>query len=316
MNTVTINVMLTSGAAVLAVLSGPVRANPTRDPSECTVTILRAPDDVRAEIDKWVGGEHQCKTSLELRVVPTQGGYYLFARDDFGREHERVVPDAQTAGVLVASWVADDSFILAVPLEAPAPAVALAPIATHAPGESPAIAAASYAPPHRASGRWLAIAGVVENYSSVGSREIGGARIDVDLAARGRWSLGAAFSVRAVSRPDHVIDQAWDAIGMATLARNYTSDAWRIRLHAGLGMFVSRGKGYEFRAGMDTWPTGTAASPAIELGGLLAHTLPFHWEIAAGVVATMTDRVYRLETGDEGTTEVGSVLYGGFRRPL
>src|SRR5687767_12649169 len=94
-----------------------VLARPTVDPGECIVTVIRAPSEVRAEIDKWVGAEQACKTTLEVRVLATDGGYYLWARDSFGREHERIVPDAQTAGVLVASWVADDSYVVAIPID-------------------------------------------------------------------------------------------------------------------------------------------------------------------------------------------------------
>src|SRR5215211_2546137 len=75
----------------------------------CQVTFARAPDDVRKVIETWVHAEPRCVTTLELRVIPTDGGLYLMARDGNGRTHERLVPDAQSAGVLVASWIADDS---------------------------------------------------------------------------------------------------------------------------------------------------------------------------------------------------------------
>jgi hypothetical protein len=81
----------------------------SRDPGPCEVTIVRAPDDVRREIENWVAREPACRIALDVRVIPTEGGLYLMARDSTGRLRERLVPDAQAAGVLVASWVADDA---------------------------------------------------------------------------------------------------------------------------------------------------------------------------------------------------------------
>src|SRR5690606_15193316 len=74
----------------------------------CQVTIARAPDDVREVVEAWVRSEPQCSKALEVRIVPTEGGLYLLAQDEQGRIRDRVVPDAETAGVLVASWIADD----------------------------------------------------------------------------------------------------------------------------------------------------------------------------------------------------------------
>ncbi|MGE0550581.1 MAG: hypothetical protein AB7O24_03245 [Kofleriaceae bacterium] len=68
-------------------------AQPDAPATPCSVTIARAPDDVRAVIEAWVSNEPHCGPSLELRVVPTDDGYYLFARTGEGRIYERVVPD-------------------------------------------------------------------------------------------------------------------------------------------------------------------------------------------------------------------------------
>ncbi|HUS26877.1 MAG TPA: hypothetical protein VMZ53_00155 [Kofleriaceae bacterium] len=76
------------------------------DASPCSVNIARAPDGVRDVVAKWVLAEHDCGPALEVRIVETPDGLYVLARDEAGRTHERVVPDAQTAGVLVASWAA------------------------------------------------------------------------------------------------------------------------------------------------------------------------------------------------------------------
>jgi hypothetical protein len=107
----------------------------------CAVNIVRAPADVRAVVERWVQAEPKCNAKLEIRIVPTEGGLYLLARDDSGRVRERVVPDAQSAGVLVASWVAADSLSAPTPYEVrtPDPASATGPAIAPA-ATDPAIA--------------------------------------------------------------------------------------------------------------------------------------------------------------------------------
>jgi hypothetical protein len=100
--------MRLAGLLVLAV-SAPAAAAP------CSVTISRAPEGVREVVDHWVGAEPHCTAALEVRIVETAGGLYVIARDDRGRLRDRVVPDAQTAGVLIASWAADDTVALWTP---------------------------------------------------------------------------------------------------------------------------------------------------------------------------------------------------------
>ncbi len=60
-------------------------------PGTCQVVVARAPVEVRAEIERWVAAEPHCVRSI-----------------DRGLTRERMVPDASTAGVLVASWMADE----------------------------------------------------------------------------------------------------------------------------------------------------------------------------------------------------------------
>ena len=146
--------------------------------------------------------------ALEVRVIPTDRGLYVLARDDRGRSHERVVPDATSAGVLITSWAADDSVaplpppppvaIAPVPppvAAAPAPIAALprrvataAAVETSEPVGLGARAAAT-SPTH-----WIGLSGVVGIGTST-ERDItseGGARLDVTVGALGRWTLGVA----------------------------------------------------------------------------------------------------------------------------
>ena len=91
-----------AGACFLLALAGTAVAQPVTHPEHepCLVTIAYAPDDVRAEIETWVKAEPRCDRQLEVRVVPTEAGLYLFARDSEGHVRERVVPDARSAAVL------------------------------------------------------------------------------------------------------------------------------------------------------------------------------------------------------------------------
>jgi hypothetical protein len=112
-------------ATLLAATTSVARAQPADPaapisrPSACTVDIVRAPDDVRPVVEGWIGGELRCAVALEVRIVKTDGGLYLLARDDRGRSFERIVPDAESAGALIASWAADDSVASAAPAPAP-----------------------------------------------------------------------------------------------------------------------------------------------------------------------------------------------------
>jgi len=85
----------------------------------CAVNMVRVPDDVRPVIEEWVAAEKRCAVTLSVRVLVVVDGLYVLASDDSGRIHERVVPDALTAAVLIASWAADDSGTPAPALEDP-----------------------------------------------------------------------------------------------------------------------------------------------------------------------------------------------------
>src|SRR5688572_6204068 len=75
----------------------------------CQVDLEHVPADVSEAITSWVSAEPRCAVALSVRVVPTDGGLYVVATDANGGVRERVVPDAETAAVLVASWAADDA---------------------------------------------------------------------------------------------------------------------------------------------------------------------------------------------------------------
>jgi len=99
---------------------------------------------VRAVVDQWVRAEPACRVALEARIIPTDGGFYLVVLDERGQVRERIVPDATSAAVLIASWAADDSILLSAPSGRhlalpPGPVLVPAPSPTRQPPASPVL---------------------------------------------------------------------------------------------------------------------------------------------------------------------------------
>jgi hypothetical protein len=67
----------------------PTTETPTTTDTHCAVTIAHAPDDVREVVESWLRGESRCHGELEVRIVPTEGGLYLFARRPGGGSARR-----------------------------------------------------------------------------------------------------------------------------------------------------------------------------------------------------------------------------------
>lgn len=187
---------------VLLALAGQAAAQPvTRPERDCKVTIALAPADVRTEIEAWVTSEPRCEHELEVRVVPTKAGYYISARDERGRVRERVVPDAQSAAVLVVSWMADDSLgpTFPTPVER-APKVVEIPTTFDDPPAlvtAPSVRRGFRIEHSERARRWFSAGAVGANADRVGVRG------QVDLLAGRSWNLGVAGGWRAGDRgPD------------------------------------------------------------------------------------------------------------------
>jgi hypothetical protein len=220
-------------AASILLASTPALADP------CAVTITRAPEEVRAAIETWVAAEPDCTTTAEVRVVATDGGYYVIAIDGAGRVHERIAPDAQSAAVLVVSWIADDSTATA-PAPAPTPP-APAPEAAAYPGESvtPPSAAPVVAPmvsvkaPAKAIRGWFAAGGTLR----LGRYGAAGIGFEGTQRYRGPWGLalsGELLSNELVPRyPEDPVFTAYATVLSATYLR--TRGAFTLRLGAGVG---------------------------------------------------------------------------------
>jgi hypothetical protein len=222
----------------------------TRPARACELTITRAPEAVRATIEAWVRAEPHCGTSLELRVVPTDGGFYLLAREGNGRIRERIVPDAQSAGVLVASWMADDgpspgAAAYDAPAEAPPPAHAAeapppdpapAPPSTVAvvrPAPSVGVAVAVASGERSRKGRAISFGGFL-NAPEIGVRGV------LDLARRGGWTIGVGLTLNlgpAEGGDTHVagIESRGQRV-VAQIGRSLTRGKWSLRVDGGLGV--------------------------------------------------------------------------------
>jgi hypothetical protein len=188
----------TIAISAIVAFSVPARAEPDH---ACAVRVVRAPAEIRAEIERWLAGESSCNVALEVRVVPTEGGYYLLARDVHGRVRERVVPDGASAGVLVASWASDDQ----LGPDDPAPNIARPPELDGDDDDTPvSVAPSVISPPSLAiaarsapsfvpttTSKWLRV-DVLDNIAGIAGT---GFRADVDVWQRHGWSAGLAASI-------------------------------------------------------------------------------------------------------------------------
>lgn len=281
-------------------------ADPSAEPQRCEVSIARAPADVREAIETWVRAEERC-TALEIRVVPTQGGYYLFARDSRGRVRERIVPDAQSAGVLVASWAADDGG----PVGEPAPEAAIievvppAQITISAPGAVPAVIADRIVPRRaEAATRWLTVGGSLRVQDGGG----GGVRADLDVFARGPWTFGISgagsrsFS-EILSSDGFGTLEAEDVRGLVTVARTSRWDAWELRVGAGLGVVRTTATGYNNAAYPITY-TASGVSPTVEGAILLSRRFSERMALGVGPIATYYHQNFDALTFQDTTQEM------------
>ncbi len=277
----------------------------------CGVTILRAPERVREEVEASVRAEPRCTTSLELRVVPTDGGLYLMSRDDQGRVRERVVPDAQSVAVLVASWISDDAAPPVAPSAVPATAqvaAALPAAAVQPPvAASPPAVAVSPGPPGLASPappfaplaievtrltmttsapsggtlweparRWLTMGGVHD----VAGHADAGLRIDLDVIGRSWWAMGVSVSVLDGSA-ENVLQSTTTA--QLFWAATVTHARWQIRLQLGVGASLARITEANYYYEPDhSHHFGAIAESSL----LLGRELGDHWALAAGPVAS------------------------------
>jgi hypothetical protein len=279
----------------------PASAQPITEPRACQVTIARAPEDVRQIVEAWVRSEAQCSVALEVRIVPTEGGLYLLAQDQDGRIRERIVPDPQTAGVLVASWIADDNAPVAPPVLAPvtAPTERPAPIdpteSLSPPGLAP-VAISGAAPARRS--KWLT-AGALFPMSESASL---GLRVEADLMRRGRWTFGAAGSLATsetgvIAYPSNGNLSMNDSKLVAYVARAWWSGKWRLRPAMGAGVVHSTGDLAMYGSGQYFTLSGTFVTA--EGSVALSRDIGKRWAAYVAPVATVVSQRYEVMTPTE-----------------
>jgi hypothetical protein len=232
------------GSIATAVMAGAARAG-TGDACEVTV---RASDEIRAIVEMWVQTEPRCGAALEVTIVPAEGGLVLTADDARGGRRVRLVPDAQTAGVLIASWAADDRLV--APIEV-APAV-------------------SEVAPHRRA----LVTGIV-------GRALG-ARGEVDVLGH-RFTLGLAVAGETGTVRGYGEQRTLQLIEYVGFGHAWTR--WQLRAQLGAGVQVTdlqlRGEtGEVFASGVDTLLlTEASVTLSRDLGG--------GWAVTAGALVSV-----------------------------
>lgn len=315
-------------AAVL-VAATPAVAQPVTEPKACQVTIARAPDDVRAVVEAWVTSEAQCSVALEVRIVPTDGGLYLLAQDEHGGVRERIVPDAQTAGVLVASWIADDN-APALPPPAPPPIAEPAPVAApeplyesiSPPGLAPiAIAAhAPSAPSAPRNSKWITAGGLLPMADGAGM----GLRIEADVLRRGRFLFGAALSAAGselslASSSGGAYLETEDYKVMAYAARPWQRGRWQLRPALGIGAIHSEGYAYD---GESMFYETEGTFPTVEASFMVSRELGKSWAAYTGPLATVVVQEFTAWNPFEqypmtvNRSNLDFVMFAGVRRRL
>jgi hypothetical protein len=291
--------------AALVAMVAPAAADPQ---PRCEVRFVRAPDDVRHVIETWLDAEPRCTSTIELRVISTEHGYYLLAQRPDGRIHERLVPDAQSAGVLVASWVADD-WVAPKGVSAPRPAAAPIAAPPHMrPSETPAVTAISAPRPRRDGSRWLSLATM---WADDEGRD-GGLRAELDLITRGSWTLGASLAWAETT-----------SIGGSTRNNDYWSTAygaytmsygrWDIRLGSALGVVYSD---VNDMTGSIS-PHATGVGVVFEAHALATCRIGDRWGITAGLLASWLYQSLTPDTEPSRTREDAHMMFvAGLRRRI
>ncbi|MEO8843744.1 MAG: hypothetical protein ABI591_29945 [Kofleriaceae bacterium] len=300
-----------------------VAATPALSHAEptCAVSIVRAPDDVRAAVESWLAKE-TCTTPLTVRIIETEGGYYIYAVDDHGRVEERIVPDAQSAGVLIASWTADDG--IAKPEPPPQPIIALArpavseePIPPVAP--TPTLTLVDHPSPKLVhstdSNHWLTLAA-----GAGGSNRGAGARVELELMRAGSFTavvhLAYGNSQMAAGDGVTIYNANFDDL-TAMVGLHYTwrfAPAWHVRAGFAVGVMATQ-------MTLDASGVSSAmqTSTAVSEGSLMVgYTLADRWEVEIGPVATLANEHWHLADQMETLVRApGSVtMFAGVRRAL
>ena len=246
-------------AIAIVLVATPALAQPGQDappadahdaaPCQATVTLSRAPDDVRAVVDTWVHSEPSCSHALDVSVDAVDDGYVVNARDSSGRLRVRIVPDSQTLAVLIASWSADDR----LDPQGPLAVAAEPPRAPQTTSEADALA-----------GPRLQVAAVMG--------EATGARVELDLFGH-RIPVGIAGSAAWTAQGSQRWLQALAYLGVA-----FQWQRWQLRAQLGAGVQQTHSD-----LGLDN---PTVIDPIIESSLTVSWAMAARWRLTGGVVIT------------------------------
>jgi len=315
-------------ALAIVAAAAPAAADP------CDVRIKHAPDDVRAVVTQWLLDEPECGAALEVRIVPTDGGLYVFARDANGRVRERTVPDAQSAGVLIASWAAADASV-----SKPAMDVTL----SYVPSQPTMNVELSYvrAPPAAVEAfntpgtqrdvgvnRSLASRARGEKTFALhvfGNQNTFGMRGEHDVWRRGPW---VAAAVMSLAHDDHVDfeNRGFDELEyadfktLASIALVGRQGPWRVQWSAAGGLVTTYVKGRSFLYGLQEAYGDLSAlgvSPTFESALTVGLKIAPQVYLDAGPLASVLVQRYYVET-TMGHTEIEPrgfelMFFGGMR---
>lgn len=253
-------------ASILALMAiaGSAGVAAADDEPPCKVLIVRAPEGVHEAIERWVAGEIRCAGTLQVRVVQTQAGLYVVANDGAHHTFDRFVPDAESAGALVASWAAAD----ATPRLKVRTTVRDDDDDDDA-GDDDEVASIEVVdgPPTAAPGRDLLV-GAGYTLAQGGSY----ARVELDAVRTGAWSVGGAGHVYHCDCEVQLDTQS------ASLYVAWASKPgdWRVRAAAGAGVaYVDLSVpmyGYSSRE----------LHPVLEASALVSRQLSARWALSAG----------------------------------
>ncbi len=308
-------------AAIVAVAS-PAVAQPVTSPSACSVDLVRAPEDVRTLVEKSLADARHCSVALEVRIVPTKDGLYIMARDDRGTVRDRVVPDAQTAAALIASW-ADDGQpapIATIDFHADvrlAPMQDIRALPPSAPGLVPAAGVVDdggpreRARPHHWISEFLLFGGGVSAFH--------GLRAEADIIYRPSWTAGVSATLAETRNTGAMSEELTvNDLGMTVYVTHpFRLGGWDMQPAAALGFVWTKADDFGPPTGYDPLLPGIyyyeKVSPIAEVSFLASHALVGNLAAAAGVVVTAYGQHFNAMDPQLQNRSIDAVAITGFR---
>jgi len=310
--------MRSSLIAAIVAVAAPAVAQPVTSPTACSVDLVRAPDEVRNAVERSLAEAGHCSVALEVRIVPTKDGLYIMARDDRGTVRDRVVPDAQTAAALIASWADDGqpapiatidfhADVRLAPMQGlpvPPATPALAPVANAVDDGGPR----PDAQPHHWIGEFLLFGGGVATFH--------GLRAEADVIYHPSWTAGVSATIAQSRNINSMSEELTISdLGMTVyVAHPFSLGGWGFRPAAGLGLVYTRANDFGPNAeGMLGFQPSEKVSPIAEGSLLASHALVGHLAASAGLVVTVYGQHFNNAAPELQDRIVEALVVGGLR---